>query len=143
MMSSVSKKPAVLACLATVAGLLAFPNLAEAKNNASQSFRLKARVPVSCWVRPDRTVEAAPGATGSVVEACNNPGGYTVTAQYRQLNAGENARMIYNDRAIDLSSSGQQMLRQSSIATIRTVSYQFENVHVDQPLILSLTIQPL
>jgi len=88
-------------------------------------------------------VTAAEGATGAVIEACNNPGGYTVSAQYRQLGNGESARMIYNDQAVELSSSGQQVLRQSNMATIRTVSYQFQNVNLEQPLILALTIQPI
>lgn len=141
-MKRVSKKSAAALLAATIAAI-SLPTLAEAKNTSSHTFRIKARVPVACWVRPDRTVTAQNGATGSVIEACNNPGGYTVTAQYRPLAQGENARMVYHDRAVELSSSGQQLLRQSSMATIRTVSYQFENVQLEQPLILALTIQPL
>lgn len=140
-MNQVSKTSAAL--LAAAIAAISLPTMAEAKNTAGQSIRIKARVPVACWVRPDRTVMAQSGSAGSVIEACNNPGGYTVTAQYRPLSAGENARMVYHDRAVDLSSSGQQLLRQSSIATIRSVSYQFENVQLEQPLILALTIQPL
>ena len=141
MINSVSKKYALLALAA--AGLMAAPGLALAKDTASQSFRIKARVPVSCWVRPDRNVEVQDGATGSVTEACNNPGGYTVTAQYRPLSTGESARLVYHDRSVELSPSGQQLLRQSNMATIRTISYQFENVNISQPLVLALTIQPI
>ncbi|MGI4817324.1 MAG: hypothetical protein ACRYFE_02290 [Janthinobacterium lividum] len=140
-MNRVSKKSAAL--LAAAIAAISLPTMAEAKTTSSHTFRIKARVPVACWVRPDRTVVAQAGSAGSVIEACNNPGGYTVTAQYRPLSAGENARMVYHDRAVDLSSSGQQVLRHSSIATIRSVSYQFENVQLEQPLILALTIQPL
>lgn len=142
-MSSSVYKCATAACVAAVMGFAALPSMAQAKDTASHTFRIRARVPVSCWVQPDRTLEAVAGAAGAVVEACNNPGGYTVTAQYRPLAAGENARMIYNDRSVELSSSGQQLLRHSNIATIRSVSYQFEDVQLDQPLILALTIQPI
>lgn len=136
-------KSFALAGVTAAVALMALPATVQAKDSATGNFRVRARVPVSCWVRPDRTVTAEEGATGAVIEACNNPGGYTVSAQYRQLGTGESARMIYNDQAIELSSSGQQVLRQSNMATIRTVSYQFQNVNVEQPLILALTIQPI
>jgi len=34
-------------------------------------------------------------------------------------------------------------LRRSSMATIRTVDYRFDDVQLDEPLILALTIQPI
>lgn len=142
-MSSVLKKNAALAGLAVLMGTLALPGLAQAKNTASQTFRIKARVPVACWVRPDTTVAAIEGSTGQVVEACNNPGGYTVTAQYRPLANGETARMTYGERSLELSPNGGQELRRSNMATIRSVAYRFENVSVETPLTLYLTIQPL
>ncbi|MHC3125775.1 hypothetical protein OB03_00020 [Brevundimonas sp. GN22] len=142
-MSSVLNKRAALASFAALLGAIAVPGLAEAKNTASQTFRITARVPVACWVRPDRTVQAGEGMTGNVVEACNNPGGYTVTAQYRPLMEGESARMIYGDRSLELSPTGGQELRRSNMATIRSVAYRFDNVSVETPLTLSLTIQPL
>lgn len=141
-MNRVSKKSAAALLAATIAAI-SLPTMAEAKNTSSHTFRIKARVPVSCWVRPDRTVAAMEGGTGSVVEACNNPGGYKVTAAYRPLTGSENARLIYHDRAVDLSSTGQHLLRESSMATIRTVSYRFENVQLEKPLILALTIEPI
>ena len=141
-MNRVSKKSAAALLAATIAAI-SLPTMAEAKNRAGHSFRITAKVPVSCWVRPDRTVTAAPGATGSVIEACNNPGGYTVTAAYRPLSNGESAQMIYNDRPVTLGAGGHQVLRQSSMATIKTVQYRFENVSIDEPLILNLTIQPI
>lgn len=140
-MNRVSKKSAAL--LAAAIAAISLPTMAEAKNSAGHSFRITAKVPVSCWVRPDRTVAAVPGATGRVVEACNNPGGYTVTANYRRLTNGESAQMIYNDQPVTLGAAGHQLLRQSTMATIRTVHYRFENVSVDEPLVLNLTIQPI
>lgn len=142
-MSSVLRKNAALASFAALLGALAVPGMAEAKNTASQTFRINARVPVACWVRPDQTVRAGEGLSGNVVEACNNPGGYTVTAQYRPLMAGESARMIYGDRSLELSPTGGQELRRSNMATIRSVAYRFDSVNVEAPLTLSLTIQPL
>lgn len=141
-MSFVTKDTALLAAAAMV-GSLAFASVAEAKNTASNTFRIRAHVPVACWVRPDRNVEATEGFTGTVVEACNSPGGYVVNAHYRPLLAGESASMIYGERTMNLSASGGQELRRSNMATIRNVSYRFQNVSVDTPLTLSLTIQPL
>ena len=141
-MSFVSIKTAIMAT-AAVAGSLAFAPAAEAKNTAGNTFRIRASVPVACWVRPDRNVEAAEGFTGSVVEACNSRGGYVVNANYRPLQAGETASMVYGERTFNLSASGGQELRRSNMATIRNVSYRFQNVSVDTPLTLTLTIQPL
>ena len=141
-MNRVSKKSAAALLAATIAAI-SLPTMAEAKNRAGHSFRITARVPVSCWVRPEQTVAAETGATGSVIEACNNPGGYTVTAQYRALASSESAQMIYNNEPIDLAKGGHQVLRESSMATIKTVQYRFDNVAVNEPLVLNLIIQPI
>jgi hypothetical protein len=42
-----------------------------------------------------------------------------------------------------LASGGQQILRRSNMATIRTVAYRFDDVQLDAPLVLALTIQPI
>ena len=141
-MGAVQHKHSITAGLA-LATLVALPGMAHAMNNGSQTFRVTARVPVSCWVKPDRDIVAGEGVTGSVIEACNNPGGYTVTANYRQLGSGEQAQMIYNNRPINLSPSGGQLLRRSNMATIKSVNYRFQNVSIDSPLTVFLTIQPL
>ena len=80
---------------------------------------------------------------GSVVEACNSPGGFTVSAQYRPLTITERARIVYGERSLDLSRTGIQELRRSSMATIRSVDYRFDEVALEEPLILALTIQPI
>jgi hypothetical protein len=59
------------------------------------------------------------------------------------LSLTEKAVMFYGDRTFDLDKSGMQTLRRSSIATIRSVSYRFDEVELEQPLILALTIQPI
>lgn len=134
-----------LALMAIAAGLaaLAAPHAASAGPTAGQSYQLRAVVPVACWVRPAGSVLAGEGFSGSVVEACNSPGGFTVSAQYRPLLATEKASIIYGDRSLSLAKSGMIELRRSSMATIRTVNYRFDEVELDEPLILALTIQPI
>ena len=89
------------------------------------------------------THQASAGLAGSVVEACNSPGGFTVSASYRPLKSNETASLNYGGRLINLTPSGEQELRRSNMATIRTVDYRFEEVELDEPLILSLVIQPI
>lgn len=137
-----ARKNAVLAAaLALAVGSLSAGQAAA--QSKSGTYRLRATVPVACWVRPTGTVLAGAGMGGSVVEACNSPGGFTVSASYRTLGGTEKAKIRYADRLIDLSKNGQQELRRSSMATIRTVNYQFDEVELDEPLVLSLTIQPI
>jgi hypothetical protein len=80
---------------------------------------------------------------GSVVEACNSPGGFQVTASYRPLEQGESAKLRYGDRSIALSSVGHAPISRSNMARIRTVNYRFEEAELTQPLVLVLSIQPL
>ncbi len=127
---------AMVSALATSQAALAGPQ-------AGGSYRLRATVPVACWVRPASPMHVHAGQTGSVVEACNSPGGFTISASYRALASTEKARLSYGDITLDLARSGQQVLRRSSMATIRTVDYRFEDVSLDGPLILALTIQPI
>ena len=98
---------------------------------AGGTYRLRATVPVACWVRPTSTVLASAGLSGSVVEACNSPGGFTISATYRPLKANESASLNYGGRLINLLPSGEQELRRSNMATIRTVDYRFEQVELD------------
>lgn len=142
-MSAEQRKNTIIASLTLALGMAALPQIAQAMDRGTQTFRVNAHVPVSCWVKPDRDIVAGEGRTGQVIEACNNPGGYTVTAHYRPLADGERAQMVYNERAIDLSADGDQLLRRSSMATIKTVNYRFRDVALSQPLTVFLTIQPL
>lgn len=131
--------------LAIAAGLtvVTAPQVASAGPRAGGSYQLRATVPVACWVRPNTALMAETGRTGSVIEACNSPGGFTVSAQYRPLAENEKARIIYGDRSLDLAKTGILELRRSNMATIRTVDYRFDHVQLDEPLILALTIQPI
>ena len=131
--------------MAIVAGLTALiaPQAAAAGPSAGHTYRVRATVPVACWVRPSGTLMAENGRIGSVIEACNSPGGFTVSAQYRPLSGTERARIIYGDRSLNLARGGMLELRRSSMATIRTVNYRFDEVELEQPLILALTIQPI
>lgn len=133
------------ALLAIAAGLTAItaPQVAAAGPTAGGTYQLRATVPVACWVRPNTAVMAETGRMGSVVEACNSPGGFTVSAQYRPLANTEKARIVYGERSLDLAKTGMLELRRSNMATIRTVDYRFDDVQLEQPLILALTIQPI
>nr|WP_313427941.1 hypothetical protein [Brevundimonas diminuta] len=133
------------ALLAIAAGLtvVTAPQVASAGPTAGGSYQLRATVPVACWVRPNTALMAETGRMGSVIEACNSPGGFTVSAQYRPLAENETARIIYGDRSLDLAKTGILELRRSNMATIRTVDYRFDHVQLDEPLILALTIQPI
>lgn len=137
-----AKRRTLLAIAAGLTAVLA-PQVASAGPTAGHSYQLRATVPVACWVRPSGTIIASQGRSGSVIEACNSPGGFTVSAQYRPLNGNEKARITYGDRSLNLGRSGILELRRSNLASIRTVDYRFDNVELDQPLILALTIQPI
>ncbi|WP_374515237.1 hypothetical protein [Brevundimonas sp.] len=133
-----------VAVVVALAGAAFVPAAASAgESQAVGRYRVQARVPVACWVRPSGTLLAGGGLSGSVVEACNAPGGFTVRASYRPLGELERASLSYGGRVINLSKTGEQDLRRSSVATIRSVNYQFEDVDLAEPLVLSLTIQPL
>lgn len=132
---------AVAAASGTV--MLCSAQAALAAPQSGGSYNLRATVPVACWVQPASTVVAETNAAGSVTEACNNPGGFTVSAFYRPLGLTEKAQIIYDGSRVELPKSGQQLLRWSNMATIRTINYRFEQVELDTPLVLSLTIQPI
>ncbi|WP_024353248.1 hypothetical protein [Brevundimonas naejangsanensis] len=137
-----AKRRALLGIAAGLAAVSA-PQVAAAGPTAGGSYQLRATVPVACWVRPDTTVMAEAGRAGSVIEACNSPGGFTVSAQYRPLSDTETVRIVYGERTLNLARAGSLELRRSTMATIRTVAYRFDDVQLDEPLILSLTIQPI
>lgn len=138
-----SRRHALLAAVAIAVTAFASPQIASAGPKAGGSYQLRAVVPVACWVRPDATVVAETGRTGSVIEACNSPGGFTVSAAYRPLKQTEKARMTYGERSLNLTKSGNLELRRSNMAAIRTIAYRFDDVQLEEPLILALTIQPI
>ena len=113
------------------------------QSQAGNTFQVRAQVPLACWVRSDIAIVAQYGSAGGVLEACNNPGGFTVTARYRPLESSEKAEIFYNDQAFNLDQTGTQVLRRSPIATIKRVNYRFGTVEVENPLVLSLVIQPI
>jgi hypothetical protein len=129
-----------IAGLVLAAAACLVPAAASAGSVASGSYRLMATVPVSCWVRPDGVIDSATGH-GSVVEACNSPGGFQVTASHRPLAAGESATLRYGERLVALG-GGEALLKRSHMAQIRTVDYRFEETVLDAPLVLVLSIQP-
>lgn len=123
------------------AALVAPP--AAASEQATGSFRVSATVPMACWV--DHSVEAnAQGtAPGMVTEGCNNATGYIVSAFYRPLVQSETARLVYGDRSIDLSAAGTQEVHREYGPNIQQIAYHFDQVSLQAPLTLSLTIQPI
>ncbi|RZJ01356.1 MAG: hypothetical protein EON90_03500 [Brevundimonas sp.] len=127
--------------LMAIAALLSVPAAAHA-GDKSATFTVRASVPVACWVRFNEPLVAQTGSAGDVVEACNSPGGFVVSASYRPLKASESASFIYGGKSIMLNGSGSNELRQSVFATIRSVEYRFDEVTVDEPLALTLVIAP-
>jgi hypothetical protein len=110
---------------------------------ASQGFRLTAQVPVTCFATAQGgTMLLGAGASGTVTEACNNPGGYRVLARYRPLTASESASIRYGDRVLQLPASGEVVLRTADMAQIRTVAYQVEAAQLDAPVALTFAITP-
>lgn len=111
---------------------------------ASASFTVTLRVPAACFVQaPQGLVVSSGGSTsGTVVEACNVPGGYTVTASYRPLAADEGATLQYDGAQISLPASGEVVVHVSDVATIKQVAYALQSAHLDAPLAISLNIQP-
>jgi hypothetical protein len=133
-----------LAKLAALLALAAFvPSTLLANPQAGGSHKIRARVPMACWVQIDAAIVAQTGNTGSIVEACNTPSGFTLTASYRPLGPNERAEFTYGNQQFVLSPSGQQVLRSRADATVRTVPYQFGTVQVEGPLVLSIIIQPI
>ncbi|MNU02557.1 hypothetical protein D3C72_2463010 [compost metagenome] len=59
------------------------------------------------------------------------------------MSATEKVRITYGDHPLELARNGMLELRRSNLATIRTVNYRFDDVELEQPLILALTIQPI
>jgi hypothetical protein len=110
---------------------------------AEASFVVTLRVRAECFVQTNGAIMVANGgaSSGSVVEACNVPGGYTVTANYRSLANDESAVLEYNGQVIQLPASGQAVLRTSDMATIKSIAYQLTSTHLDSPLAISLSIQ--
>lgn len=134
-------------CRLALVALAASASLANASPVAAQeagaSYRLRAQVPVACWVSTNQPLLADEGQAGEVFEACNNPGGFVVSASYRPLAETEKVKFFYGDSVLDLSKQGEQTLRRSNMATIRKVQYRFEEVELNLPLTLDLVIQPI
>lgn len=130
---------ATLGCVATA--LVAFP--ASASEQGSGSFRITASVPMACWVDHSIAADARGTSPGLVTEGCNNASGYMVSAFYRPLAQNETARLVYGDRLIDLSAAGTQEVHREHGPRIQQIAYHFDDVSLDAPLTLSLTIQPI
>lgn len=137
----IASRRAIIGSIIAVTGLTAMD--AAAAEAGGGSFRIRASVPVACWVRPDSVLNAIDGATGIVTEACNSPGGYRVTAQHRALATDERASMIYDDHIVDLALGGDKIVSLSDRARIRKVGYRFTGINLQAPLVIALTIQPI
>ncbi len=110
----------------------------------SASFNVRLRVPVECFVQTATQMVVNDGgqAFGNVVEACNVPGGYIVTATYRTLASDEGAVLQYNGQTVNLPASGTAVVRVSNLATIKQVAYELTSQHLDAPLAINLNIHP-
>lgn len=130
---------AAIGCAA--AALVSAP--AMAGSQAAGTFQISATVPMACWVDHAVEADAMSPADGRVTEACNSASGYVVSAMYRPLDPSEHARLIYGDRMFDLSSAGEQEVHRAHGPRIQQVVYRFDEVRLEAPLTLSLTIQPI
>lgn len=106
------------------------------------TFRITAMVAPSCSISSGGPVNIVQGESRSVTEACNISGGFTVSANYRQLGSQEKVSLWYGNEAFALSASGMHTLGQSPVATIRNMMLRFEDVQLDAPVVMTLTIAP-
>jgi hypothetical protein len=128
--------------LGCAAALLA-SNPALASQQATGTFQVTATVPMACWVDHSIQADAFGNAPGLVTEGCNNASGYSVSAQYRPLAATESARLVYGTNMVNLSSLGGQEVHREYGPRIQKIAYHFDQVTLNAPLTLSLTIQPI
>jgi len=128
--------------LSCVAALLA-STPAFANQQATGTFQVTATVPMACWVDHSIQADALGNAPGLVTEGCNNASGYMVSAQYRPLAATESARLVYGTNMVNLSSLGGQEVHREYGPRIQQIAYRFDQVSLNAPLTLSLTIQPI
>lgn len=133
------RKMAGIGCAA--AALVSAP--AMAGSQATGTFQISTTVPMACWVDHAAEADALGLSEGRVTEGCNSASGYVVSASYRPLEHSESARLIYGDRMFELSSLGQQEVHREYGPRIQQIVYRFDDVQLDAPLTLSLTIQPI
>ena len=128
--------------LACVAALLASaPALASPQSTGT--FQVNVTVPMACWVDHSVRADALANSQGLVTEGCNNASGYMVSALYRPLARSESARLVYGDTMVNLSSIGAQEVHREYGPRIQQIAYRFDQVSLESPLTLSLTIQPI
>lgn len=128
-----------LGCVAVL--LASTPALAS--QQATGTFQITATVPMACWVDHSIQADALGHSTGLVTEGCNNASGYMVSAQYRPLMQSESARLVYGNNMVDLSAIGGQEVHREYGPRIQQIAYRFDQVSLETPLTLSLTIQPI
>lgn len=128
--------------LGCVAALLA-STPAVASQQAMGTFEVTATVPMACWVDHSIQADALGHSPGLVTEGCNNASGYMVSAQYRPLTQTESARLVYGNNTVDLSALGGQEVHREYGPRIQQIAYRFDQVTLEAPLTLSLTIQPI
>lgn len=116
---------------------------AFANQQATGTFQIIANVPMACWVNHSVQADALGTTPGLVTEGCNNASGYMVSAFYRPLAQSETARLIYGDTLVNLSAAGTQEVHREYGPRIQRISYRFDQVALETPLTLSLTIQPI
>ncbi|MDR6834399.1 MULTISPECIES: hypothetical protein [unclassified Sphingopyxis] len=138
-MSTAIQNMIKLSCTAVL--LASTPALAS--QQATGTFQVTATVPMACWVDHSVQADALANAPGLVTEGCNNASGYMVSAQYRPLAATESARLVYGTNMVDLSALGADEVHREYGPRIQQIAYRFDQVSLDAPLTLSLTIQPI
>ena len=128
--------------ISTLAAGVAQASTSSSAGTGTGTFRISAMVAPSCSIDSGGPVNIVEGESRSVVEACNIAGGFTVSANYRQLGSQEKVSLWYGNEAFALSASGMHMLGQSPVATIRDMMLRFDDVQLDAPVVMTLTIAP-
>ena len=129
-------------CTTLAVALIATPAAAIAQESGSAAFRIKARVAEACAV--DTSVapitDEANGIIGTIAEACNSGDGYTIVANYRDLQASESATLIFEGRTIPLGPLGEATLATRRGPTKRIRTLNVSSSALESPLTLSIAI---
>ena len=128
-------------CTAAIAAI-ALPQAAFAEDNASQSFRVTARVPAYCEINASAIVAASGDgvATGTVFESCNSQECFQVVASHRPLESGESVAFTYAGHVSNLRAEGWSQVanRVGAKHGMRPISVQYSGLAA--PLAINLTI---
>ena len=121
--------------VAALSFLVAPSSVAAEQNSAS--IGISATVPVICRIEASSiNVPANSRETfvGTFVEMCNTDASYGVMLHHRQLTSGENGKVSYRGKTVELSPDGHTMLEQSSGPVRRQRTIEIRDAQLNSPL---------